>query len=179
MKKHLILISFSIIAFLFQIERSNAQIGVGGQLGLFNPLGDNSGDAHFGFNLNGKYDLDDQMRVGLNIGHYFKRETTTFFGTTYTMTTSFTPITALFEYSFLEGEFDPYGGVDLGLYRAGVKVNNNSNSSGHFGLAPTAGMRYELSSALLLDGGIKYHLIFNEGNTTSALGINFGVLYYL
>lgn len=175
---------YSIVIFVmsatFFANQSSAQVGVGAQLGVFSPIGDNSGDAHFGFNVNGKYDLDDRMRIGANLGYYFNRETVDLgFMGSMSFTTFFMPITALFEYDIIEeGGVDVYGGLDLGLYRFGSSFDGSSDSSGNFGIAPTAGVRYGITESLFIDGGLKYHLIFTEGESSSAIGLNGGVIFY-
>lgn len=179
MERKLFVIAFSVFVFILSHTQIYGQFGAGAQLGFLNPIGENGSDAHYGFNFQGKYDVDENMRVGLNIGHYFRRETIpTFLGTT-TITTAFTPITALFEYSFIKEDFEPYGGIDMGLYRAAVSSGQFSNSESYFGLAPTAGARYSISQKFFIDGGLKFHLILSDENTTSsAIGFNAGVLYY-
>ena len=178
MKKVLILV---FVLFGLGALNSQAQINVGATVGAQLPMG-NFGDAYntgFGFNLSGKYMLNDNMAVGLNLGYNaFGSEIEGF-------KSSMMPITALFEYQFGDGPFKPYVGADLGLYIFGYKIEmtimgqtiKESGSDMYFGFAPVAGVLYGLSDNLSLNGNLKYNFVMSEGDASTFLGINVGVVY--
>lgn len=156
------------------------QIKVGGTLGLQMPMGDfaDGYNAGVGIHAVGKYFLQENMAVGLNLGYSkFGSEVENF-------SSSMVPITGLFEYhlgSPGEGKVRPYVGGDAGLYSFGAKGKimgiEYSDSELYFGIAPTAGVTYELSELLSLCGNLKYNIVFSEGESVSFLGINVGILY--
>ena len=174
MKKQLIVIIVILIS-VFHQNNANAQFGAGVQLGIFNPLGDGSGDASFGLNLPVRIGLTDEINVGVNLGYYFSR--TQVLGVT---TTGYTaPLLATFEYKFGSNDFTPYASFDGGLYVLGFSNNFASGSGSEFGIAPGAGGLYEINRELFFDFNFKYHLIFTEGtNNTSAIGANLGIIYF-
>ena len=157
----------TVILACMSVNNTNAQSSIGVNLGLYNSL-EEGADSQFGFNLAGKLAISDQIRVGANIGYYFKSYE--FGGRSFTM-----PITGLFEYSFNDEDFSPYAGIDLGIYRFGFSYDGNSDSQGYFGLAPVFGFNFSVADNLLLNFNAKYHYIMSEGESTSALGINAGV----
>jgi hypothetical protein len=172
--KKLLLFSILSLAVLFQ-NSVNAQFGGGLQLGIFNPLGEGSGDASFGLNVPVRMEVTDEINVGVNLGYYFSRSQV--LGIT---TTGYTaPLLATFEYGFGSNDFTPYASFDAGIYILGFNSDFISGSSSQFGLAPGAGGRYEINRELFFDINLKYHLIFTEGtNNSSALGANLGIIYY-
>jgi len=160
------------LAAFFISHESNAQVSVGADLGMFKTFTEGS-EAQLGFNFNLGYSINDQTRVGVNLGYYMKSYD--FLGSNLT---SFTmPITALFEYSFSDNDFSPYAGAEIGIYRFGVSGLGETIASGYFGLAPNVGVKYKLSDNISINSNIKYHYILSEVESTSAFGINAGVLY--
>jgi opacity protein-like surface antigen len=127
-------------------------------------------DPMFGWNLAGKYNVNDDIRVGLNLGRY----TVSFFEDAkfFIMT-----ITGLFEYSFSEEKISPYAGIDLGLYRSGISGGSVTLSSTSFGFAPAAGLNFGINDNLSLNANAKYNVILFEGESDSAFGLNAGVVY--
>jgi hypothetical protein len=172
MKKTLFKTVSILTLFLLLTNTSNAQISAGLNLGFMKPSSEGS-DAHLGLNLSGKYDINEKFRVGANFGYYSK--TYDFMGDE--LTSFIMPITGMFEYSFTENKFSPYIGADLGIYRIGISGNGASLSTSNFGMASTLGANYSLSDNFGINANVKYHLIFTEGESTSALGANLGVLY--
>lgn len=153
----------------------HAQLGAGAQLGIFNPVGDNSGDASFGLNIPVRIGVTDEINVGVNLGYYFQRNQ--LLGIT---TSSYAaPLLASVDYKFGDSDFTPYASFDAGIYVFGFSNSFGSASSSEFGIAPGAGGYYEINKQLVFDINFKYHLIFTEGpNNSSAIGANLGVIYF-
>ncbi len=170
-----------IVILAFVSISTYAQFYVGATVGPQIPLGDLSdgGKTGFGLNLSGKYLLNDNMAVGLNLGYNG-------FGTDLKgFTFSFMPITGLFEYHINLDQFTPYVGADLGLYNYRYKMKgeimgekfNNSDSEIYFGFAPTVGALYNINSDIALTANAKYNFVLTEDDPSSFLGINFGIVY--
>lgn len=163
---------------------ASAQIGIGGTVGLTLPMGDfgNGLNTGFGFNVMGKYNLSENMAVGASVGY-------SSFGTDVDgYSFGVVPITALLEYSFASGPFKPYFGSDLGLYMFRSKFTilgrSSSSTDTYFGLAPTAGVLYDINDNLSLCGNLKYNVTFtkdalDQNQTSTWLGINAGIIYKL
>ena len=148
---------------------SKAQVSVGANVGFFKFF---DADAQLGFNISGKYAINKQMNVGMNLGYYSK--STSVFGNRISFITM--PITGLFEYNFTGKDFRPYVGADLGLYRLAFSGGiGNSIGGGYFGLAPVVGFNYSLSKKLSLNSNLKYHYVMSDFST-SAIGLNVGVV---
>jgi len=154
MKKIITTFGAVLFAYLLFNNEAKAQVSVGANIGMFKFF---DFVPQLGFNLNGKYSINDKIRVGANLGYYFNDGFITM------------PITGLFEYSFSDNDFSPYAGADIGIYRFA--------GSGLFGLAPVVGLNYNLSDNLLLNSNLKYHYIMSEGGSLSAFGVNAGVSY--
>jgi opacity protein-like surface antigen len=167
MKKLLI---FTIVAFLGTGMQLSAQSSVGINLGMYQPNGTGA-DAQLGGQVSFKHNISDQIRIGGNLGYYSK--STELLGIKFVNSTM--PITGLFEYSFSDATLSPYAGADLGIYRFGASIGSgNSSSSTFLGFAPVAGANYEISDNIALNVNFKYHMIFNSGGNSSAIGINLG-----
>jgi len=158
---------------------ANAQIGIGGTLGLTMPMGDfGTGlKTGFGFNAIGKYNLSDNMAIGASIGY-------SSFGTgSESLSFGVIPITGIFEYSFGEGAFKPYIGSDLGFYMFRSKITflgtSSSATNTYFGFAPTAGVLYDISDNLSFCANAKYNFVMSENSNSTWLGINAGVIFKL
>ena len=164
----------AIILFAFGV---NAQIKLNAGASLVLPMGD-FGDAFktsFGFNVGGKYMLNDKMAVGANIGYVMLQPETKISGVTYSMM----PIVGSFTY-YLGGEgFKPYAGIDLGYYIIKASGGGISISTSDFGFAPTVGFEYGFSDKLSLDVNAKYHYIMSDPDASSAVGIIIGIAYAL
>ena len=164
-------------AMLLIFSISQAQINVGATIGPQIPMGSfgDSFNVGFGFNAAGKYMLQENMAVGLNLGYSrFGTDSDGFSG-------SMVPITGLFEYHFTSGKFKPYIGADLGLYRYGVKYeisgSTSKDSEIYFGFAPTGGVLYGLNENLSLCANLKLNYVIAEGDGVTWLGLNFGAFF--
>jgi outer membrane protein W len=162
---------------------ANAQITGGATLGLQAPMGDFADVANMGVGINlfGKYMLNEKMAVGANLGYNrFGGEDYGWDEVDYDVSYSMIPITGLFEYHFGGEAIKPYVGADLGIYSFGARVKfageSESDSELYFGLAPVAGILYDLNENLRLCANIKLHNIFAEGESLSWIGINSGVV---
>ncbi len=151
---------------------SNAQISAGLNLGLFKPTAEGS-DAHLGFSLSGRYDINEKIRTGVNFGYYSK--TYDFMGDE--LTSFIMPITGSIEYSFTDNDFSPYFGADLGIYRIGISGDGASLSTSNFGMASILGANYSITDNFGVNANVKYHYIFTEVESTSAFGVNAGVFF--
>lgn len=171
------------VLFCFFSYNVNAQIFGGATVGLQAPMGDFGDGAKMGFgiNLTGKYMLSENMAVGLNLGYNrFGAKDFGFDEYDIKATYSIIPITGLFEYHFGGNAVKPYVGADLGLYSVGAKVKyageSESDSELYFGLAPVAGILYDINDNLTFCANIKLHNVFSDGDSTSWFGINAGVI---
>ncbi|MBN2666180.1 MAG: porin family protein [Bacteroidales bacterium] len=162
---------------------ANAQITGGATLGLQAPIGDFADAANMGVGINlfGKYMLNDNMAVGANLG--FNRFGAEDFGwdeMDFKACYSMIPVTGLFEYHFGGNSVKPYVGADLGIYRFGMRVKydgeSESESELYFGLAPVAGITYDINETLKFCANLKLHNVFAEGESLSWIGINAGVV---
>ncbi len=145
--------------------------GVGG--GMFKWLVDDI-DSQFGPNVSGYYDVSEVMRVGVNWGYYFDSHNDF---TWFSM-----PIVGAFEYKFAANGIDPYAGVNIGAVVDGWRNNGKSDSEWNFALAPVAGVDYEISERIVLNGNFKYNLVFYEDwegdtDTEGAISFNVGLMY--
>ena len=161
----------AVFIWCLSFNHAKSQVSGGLNLGVFKTLVDgtlNESDAQFGFNLNGKYELSDKMRIGANLGYFFRS-----YDVFNSKLRSFTmPITGSFEFSFSNNDFSPYAGADIGIYRQGI---GGAFANGYLGIAPVFGFNYDLSESLFLNGNLKYHYIRYEGESTYAFGLNFGL----
>lgn len=168
-----------VAAMLLIFGIAQAQINVGATIGAQIPTGNFSDGFKTGFGINavGKYMLNENMALGLNLGY-------SRFGTSVEgFSGSMIPITGLFEYHFGTGNIKPYIGADLGLYDYMVKIKilgeSSSDSKIYFGFAPTAGALYGLSDNLSLCANLKYNYVTTEGHAATWLGINVGAIYII
>ncbi|MDR3706142.1 MAG: porin family protein [Paludibacteraceae bacterium] len=169
------LVKFSAIAamFLFSSLAANAQIKVGINAGAQLPMGDfkDLSKTGFGGGLSGKYMLNPNMGVGLNLGYYAfdgKDQTAELSTASDTSTASagktkvtIIPITANFTYYFGEGALKPYAGIDLGA--SIMKMKNDvfglDSTTTKFSFAPVIGVQYSFNESLALDLNVKYNCI--------------------
>jgi len=186
------------------VVTASAQIKVGLNGGVGIPMG-TFGDVFntgFGGGISGEYLITPNISIGLNAGIYsfgMKDELLDLFGMEdmdgidlgdlLDMSAKFqiTPITLTGKYYFItEGGIKPYAGLDLGLYSSKTKVtvkvlgisqSADAGSSTDFGLAPVVGLQFGLTDALAIDVNAKYHHIFTEGEATSFIGFNLGLVY--
>ena len=179
MKKVLVLIFAFLCIIVFNAQ---AQIDIGATIGVQIPTG-SFGDGvktGFGFNVVGKYMLKENIALGLNLGDQFfgMKDSGLESGSA---SVSIIPITALFEYHFGSGKVKPYLGADLGLYVLTAKIKilgvKASSSNTYFGFAPVGGIMCELSEKMSFCANIKYNDVLSEGESSSWLGINAGIIF--
>lgn len=174
-----ITLAVAVVLFAFV---ANAQIKINAGAGLVLPMG-TFGDAYkmgFGGYVGGKYMLNDNMAVGATIGFASLKPTSdyeTLFGDDIKYT--LIPVAANFTYYFGTEGFKPYAGVDLGYYVMKAKIMGISVSTNEIGFAPTLGFEYSFSDKLGLDVNAKYHYIMTEGDASTAVGVNVGIVYNL
>lgn len=167
--KKLTLFFFVITLFSFT---SNAQVIGGVHLGSYKSFNDNA-DALFGFGVSGKFEISEKLRVGGSFSYYSKSYDV--LGMKFK--TSVTPFVGLLEYSFTDGSFSPYAGMDLGLYTFGVNGAGQKVTDGYLGIAPAAGFNFSFSDQVMLNFNLKYHYIFSDFDDATAFGVNAGVGY--
>lgn len=168
---------YILIVMTFLSTIAYGQMSGGAQLGLLTPMGQNSGGPQFGLNIMGRYEINDQMNIGANIGYYQKSNNATILGTTFKSAVFSLPVTLTAEYFFSNNDFRPYASADLGLFVLGARFSGESSSSSFLTLAPGVGGRYAINRDLSLDISLKYHLVFINNNTSGFLATNVGVLY--
>jgi len=159
---------------LFSIP-SQAQFSVGAGGGMFKYVDDDIDyDAQFGPQVSLYYDVSEVMRVGVNWGYYLDSENDF---TLFSM-----PIVGAFEYKFAADGIDPYAGFNVGTVVDGWRYDGESDSEVNFALGPVAGVDFEISDMIVLNGNFKYNLVFYEDwegdtDTQGAISFNVGVLF--
>ncbi len=174
--------SLLVVAFVGLFGAANGQFQIGAAFNGIAPLSPAAiSDGYkfgFGGTLIGRYALNDNLRVGLDVGFYSHSGKVTS-----DLTARFIPINAVLDYSFTTEGFQPYVGVGVGLTSTTTKVSflggSVSTTSTNFNVAPTLGFRYGLSDALDLDFNVKYNIIFSDGDSVGLLPIGLGVVYKL
>ena len=160
----------------------------GASVGVQFPTGSGSEGMKtgFGFNVVGKYFLKENIAVGLNSGYLrFGIKEFSLFGADFSGSTSFIPITGLFEYHFGTGKIKPYLGADLGAYIVITKAEgtyqgehqSDSNSEAHFGFAPVAGLSAEINDNTSFWANLKYNDVTASGGSATWFGINAGLIF--
>jgi outer membrane protein W len=176
--KKLVSVFVAVGCLLVISNQSKAQISAGVTGGALIWAQDGESMTFPGGTLTLRYGISDNIRIGANLGYFFKSETID----DISVSTFWVPITGAIEYSFGGEKFSPYAGLDLGLYRSGVSIDDDelvlSVSSSFFGFAPTLGMMYDLSDNLALNVNAKYHYILpgEEGDPQSLIGIGAGIV---
>jgi len=162
------------LVFIFGLNQSRAQISIGGDFSGIRSMTDGA-EFMFGGALNARYGITDNFQVGLNLGFYQKS-----FGKIFgqSLKSRIIPVTLSAEYIFLTDNVRPYAGLDLGLYTFGAKFGSSSSSESRLGLAPVAGMQYNINDNLFLNSSFKYHLILDSG-TDGLFSFSFGLGYRL
>jgi len=171
MKKLITIIGLTTTMALF-VNNANAQkASLGINLGFYKGTASVS-EGLIGPMIQGRYALNDNARLGLNFGYYFKSsEFSTF---------AVNPITATFEYLFTTEGFKPYAGLDLGVYRSVVKfkgIISGTFSASNFGLAPTLGFDYDISDKFGINANFKYNYIMSSLGSSGAISLNAGVYF--
>ena len=152
-------------------QTSSPKFSTGINLGLLIPLASGS-RSQFGGNLGVKCDLNNKIRIGVNVGYYYN-DTLSFSKVTYTV-----PMMGSVEYSFSPNALSPYAGADIGYYLLG-NFNNVSGTilKGQLGISPVIGLNYNFSEKLLINCNFKYHFIISDTDLSSMIGLNVGIGY--
>lgn len=168
---------FTLLALVmtFLTFSATAQISVGASVGAQLPMGDFGDVFNTGFGINGvaKYDVNENIKVGLNIGY------NSFGSDIDDVSASLIPITGLFEYYLPMEGLKPYVGADLGFYNIKLEVLGGSDSETHIGFAPTAGVLYDFTEQLSFVANLKYNFIDTDNDNITYLGVNLGLVYKL
>ncbi|MFZ4400657.1 MAG: hypothetical protein ACOYO1_11525 [Bacteroidales bacterium] len=188
----LILVFFLIAGFS---SVTNAQISVGVNAGVANPMGSFQQGYNMGFGgyATAAYTLNEKIAIGFNTGFY------TFKGIDYpagsNSSTRIIPIFADFKFFLNTDGFMPYVGTGLGLYLvysnyttpasdavtvggvilepAKLSIEHATNEK-KFGVSPTVG--FWLGDGLKYGASATYHITFSDA---SYIGINIGIIYPL
>lgn len=175
MKTLRIFIFAAIALFGYQTQ---AQFQVGATVGIQFPMNDmDAFNPGLGINLAGKYMVNDQTSVGLNLGlSRFATEDNDIIGT-------MMPVTLLCEYYLKTDDLKPYFGFDLGFYNYSIKWDyvgyHDSSSEFYFGFAPNVGVLYSLKDNMSLCANIKFNYVMTDGDYADWLGFNVGVMFDL
>lgn len=154
---------------------ATAQISIGASVGAQLPMGDFGDVFNTGFGINGvaKYDLNENMKVGLNVGY------NSFGSDLNGVSASLIPVTGLFEYYLPMEGFKPYIGADLGFYNIKLEALGISDSETYIGFAPTAGVLYDFTEQLSFNANLKYNYIDADNDNITYVGVNLGLVYKL
>lgn len=187
---------------------SNAQISVGLTGGMGLPMGDMadkakmSADLGFGGGITARYWLNEKMAVGLNASYFSFGVQDLPSGVTASIAVM--PITAAFDYYFMEDGIKPFVGLELGMINVSPKSNQTSNglnfeataSTTGLLVAPVVGVTYGITDAIDISLNAKYMYGMTDGKidfttkapgysktdsqdwyATTYVGINLGVSY--
>jgi hypothetical protein len=163
---------FTVATILTATFGVKAQNQVGASVGLFQV-----GEESISFNLMGlsafgKHELNDNLRIGANVGYYSKE---VFPG----ISLISMPIMGLIEYKRNINKLTSFGGLEVGINRLGASGDGQTDATNNLAFAPVVGFEYELSKQLDVVLNAKYNYIMTEGNATKGLGLNVGVAYKL
>lgn len=181
---------------------SNAQIAIGLTGGMGLPMGDMSNKdktnlgSGFGGGLTGRYFLNDNMAVGVNLSYF--SFTVNDVPSGFTASYSNLPITAAFDYYFMDEGFKPYVGLEAGFINASYKTSGGgadiSFSKGGLLVAPVVGFAYGVNDniELMLNAKYMYGMTSGKQDVTVSgtsvsvetydatfLNVNLGVSYRL
>ncbi len=173
MKKLFTIALFGLLALSFNEAKAQRSVGVEfGAIKLTGDAGEFFDKPMLGLSVNGKYDITEQLKFSVLTGfHFASYEIDYGFGTV-DFFLMLTQGSIGVEYLFSENDFTPYGGLNLGLYS--LSFDGESNGS-RFGVAPVAGINYNITESIFLDANLKYHHIFESDFSVGAIGINAGL----
>lgn len=177
MKKLTKILAICALVLISVTANAQMKLGVGGGLAL--PMGD-YGDAlkmGFGVNVGGKYMLNDNMALGIDLGYHMFTAKDEADGSDVKF--SVIPIAPSFTYYFATEGFKPYAGANVGFYMTKWKVGDASETASKIGFAPVLGFEYALGEKMGLDVNAKYNYIATEGTACTYLGINVGLVFGL
>jgi len=168
------------LAVALSVVTASAQINVGLYGGAqiskdsdfdFNNMG-------FGGGISGEYLIIPNFGLGVNAGYYILDSEK--HGDS-SMTSYLLPVNLFGKFYFLTKGFRPYGGVEGGLFTAGVTGKyagqSMSNSSSKFGVGPVVG--FQIGNKVAIDFHAKYSHIFIDGGSTGFFGANLGLIFRL
>jgi hypothetical protein len=143
------------------------------RLGVTIPIGALSDAANLGFLWQGMIEgvIQNKFGVGISFGYfiYFGKEIPGPYGNTMTPEPAYVmPLAASFKYFFMEDDFRPYIGADLGVMFTG---RDGYDSETKFGGSPRAGFIYSFADYYLIGLDVSTNIVEN-GN-----GINFGLQF--
>jgi len=167
----------ALILFAFLFSNVNSQISINGSIGVALPLGtfSNATTVGFGGSIGGQYQINPKMRAGVSFGYYgfISPETKMVNETDQMPGWSIYNISGTYNYTYYSyKDFSFLAGSDLSLYLCRIRVIGSSYEA-NFGLAPYAGVMYNLNDWVKLTGNLKYNLIFTS-SPIMYLGINLG-----
>jgi opacity protein-like surface antigen len=171
--------------FCLIVFNANAQLNIGATIGVQIPTGSMADGMKtgFGFDVMGKYMLNDNLAVGVDFGWARFGTEDLGFEEDVSASGSFIPLTGLVEYHFGTGKVKPFLGADLGLYIFKVKATyqgiSASTSESYFGFAPLGGIEYDINDNLAFTANLKYNFVLAEGDNANYLGINVGMIFRL
>jgi len=181
MKKISILVLTLLFLLVFDIH---AQLNVGATVGAQIPVGSSMEGfkTGLGVNVTGRYLIKENMAIGVNIG-YLGLGTPDFGYDEVSVSSSFIPITGLFEYYIGSEKVKPYFGIDAGVYLFRVKASamgvSASTTETYVGFAPVGGIMIDLSEKISFVANAKYHFVLSEGDNATMIGIHAGVVIIL
>ncbi len=161
-----------------------AQVSVGLTGGMGLPMGDmankdkmNLGSG-FGGGLTGRYFLNDNMAVGLNLSYFSFAVNDVPSGVTASYSNM--PITAAFDYYFMDEGIKPYAGLEAGFLYSSIKssqtvsgktVDVTGSKSGLL-IAPVVGVAYGVNDALdiMLNAKYMYGMTSGKADITATGG---------
>ncbi len=163
---------------------AKAQISLGLTGGMGLPMGDMSDKNKmdlgngFGGGLTARYFLNEKMAVGLNLSYFSFAVNNIPSGVTASYSNM--PITAAFDYYFMDEGIKPYAGLEAGfLYSSikssqtisGISVDVTGSKSGLL-IAPVVGVAYGVNDALdiLLNAKYMYGMTSGKMDLTATAG---------
>lgn len=153
--------------------QGKAQIDIGATVGVINLPVSKTTTNLMGASVLGKYELTKNIRVGASLG-YFNQNVST------NLSSFVMPIVATVDYKYSIGKFAPFGGLELGMYRLGVRaIGFGSIATNNLALVPMLGCDYELTKQINIVTNIKYNYVMTTGSSTSGVGFNVGASYKL
>lgn len=177
MKQKILTMAAAVCTAMLFSTSVNAQGSVGTDFGIVKWVAkDVETKAMPGFNLSFKHKVAEHVKLGINAGIYQRSlNEDGVKGRQF-----FVPVTALFEYHFLNAAFSPYAGTDLGVYRFGYKANGEkADAKSYFGFAPVVGIDYAINEKISFNANSKMHLLkIKEWDTkkpTSFFALNIGM----
>ena len=163
---------FTVATILTATFGLKAQNQIGATIGLMQiNAGDSESSNLIGLSVFTKHNLNDKLRIGVNLGYYSKSEDDI---SLFSM-----PITGLIEYKHKMDKLYPFGGIEVGLNRFGLSDGEHTYATINLALAPVIGVDYELNKQFNAVLNAKYNYIMTENNATTGLGFNIGVTYKL